>query len=471
MTPNLMRLAAEGTVFTRAYCNTPAQHISRYSILTGKPPHAIGTTRPWALLDSYQMTIAHYLLYSEHLRYATAYFGHQIFEGAERERNSGKPLFGFDYWQSNEDILAVFSEDPTSFERTSIPKEIRIQSPWKPFRDPPRVWLNADNLPVGAPTQLLPPTLFSKLAAGYRDQAPNRPLFVMLNLNNPQVPFEFPIEFAGRYEAAGVILPEVPPQVEADIPFIFRELTDDDKRGIIAAAMTALAYLDQCVGIVLDGLRERGLEENTLVIYTSATGQSLGHHGRFDSENLSEAAARVPLIVRWPGRVPAGREVDSFAELIDVFPTIAEAAGFRVPPDVEGRSLFRLLGGSPREPREFVFSEFLESEEAMVREGRYKLIFSSGQRQRMDGFETRQWPVGRPIARLYDLENDPNEFVDVSAQNPGEVQRLKRRMLDRFLQSMPEGTGLPGNATVDEQLEILLIPRERWGAISAWLRS
>src|SRR4029077_20869894 len=112
---------------------------------------------------------------------------------------------------------------------------------------------------------------------------------------------------------AGFKAPRVGPEDAAQIPLIFRDLTDADKRGIIASYYTSVAYLDRSVGRVLDTLRRLDLERDTLVVYMADHGYCLGQHGRFEKHCGYDAALRVPLLMRMPGRIREG-VVSGFTE-------------------------------------------------------------------------------------------------------------------------------------------------------------
>ena len=109
------------------------------------------------------------------------------------------------------------------------------------------------------------------------------------------------------------------------------------------------------------------------MVYLGDNGYMLGEHARFEKHCFYEPAVRVPFLLRWPGRLPADRRVDAMVELVDLVPTVLDLLGQPVPDGLHGRSLVGLMNGeSNAKGREFVFSEYLENEEAMVRSERYK---------------------------------------------------------------------------------------------------
>lgn len=110
-------------------------------------------------------------------------------------------------------------------------------------------------------------------------------------------------------------------------------------------------------------------------------------------------------------------------------------------------------------PREHVFTEYLENEEAYIRSGGWKYIFCSGRRARTDGYVVDNPTPGR-YRRLYDLAADPGEFSDVAAKNPGVVSELEVLMLERFRGTHPEAASEPQRLSRAEAIEYYLRPRD-----------
>ena len=149
----------------------------------------------------------------------------------------------------------------------------------------------------------------------------DEPFALWVSFMEPHSPFNFPIEDRADFNPDRFSVPAVGPEDAGQIPLIFRDLSPKDKQGIIASYYTSVQFLDKNIGVVLDGLRRLNLENDTLVIYMADHGYSLGQHGRFEKHVCYEPALRVPLIVRWPGRVRQGGVVNEFTESIDVPPT------------------------------------------------------------------------------------------------------------------------------------------------------
>jgi arylsulfatase A-like enzyme len=164
--------------------------------------------------------------------------------------------------------------------------------------------------------------------------------------------------------------------------------------------------------------------------------------------------------MRWPGHIASGGVVNDFTESIDVPPTITEVLGAERFSLNQGQSLAPYLTGKrPPSPRQSIFSEYLENEEACVRTSRWKFIQCSGKRLRTDGYRTDNPTPGRYV-RLYDLQNDPGEFSDVSAKYPEAVQTLSAELLKRFRSTHPEASQEPSNLAVAEAIDWYLRPRD-----------
>jgi choline-sulfatase len=295
----------------------------------------------------------------------------------------------------------------------------------------------------------------------YLDEAAaaGQPFALWCSLQEPHSPFDFPIEDRGLMDPGKFAVPRVGPEDAWQVPLIFRDLPPEAKQGIIAAYYTSAAFMDRNFGRVLRKLRDLRLDENTLILYTADHGYCLGQHGRFEKHCGYDSALRVPLIMSLPGRVKPGVARD-FTEHLDLAPTILEMLDAPPLPVQHGQSLAPYLSGKrPAKPRAHIISEYLENEEVFVRTDRWKLIHSTGKRAREDGYKTDNPTPGR-YTRLYDLQKDPGEFVDVSAANPKVVADLQKLVLDRFRATHPDRDKEPSQSGVIGALEFYLPPRD-----------
>ncbi len=458
-TPNLDRLAAEGARFSRHFCNSPVCTASRQSFFTGQMPHTAGVTRLPTPLAEDKPTLAKQL---KAAGYTTAVFGKMHFN-----RPAAPGLHGFDSMMTEREVATAWIARGG---QKPVPADIRTQAlPWRPFRDPARVWLNAGKLPYPRYDQEMKSSFVAELANRFLDEHRQQPFALWVSLTEPHSPFDFPVEDRDAHQAADFTVPPVGPEDAWQIPLIFRGLSDSEKRGIIASYYTSVSFLDRSIGRILGHLRELGLENETFVVYTADHGYSLGQHGRFEKHCGYDAALHVPLIMRLPGspaatpppaRIQRGRAVHDLSEHVDVTATILDVLGAGPMPIQHGQSLRPYLEGRrPPGPRNHVFSEYLENEEAFIRTARHKFIFCSGKRERGDGYKTENPTPGRYV-RLYDLIRDPGELTDLAARHPDIVARLEGLMVERFRKTHPESANEPRGMSTEEAIEWYLRPRD-----------
>jgi arylsulfatase A-like enzyme len=448
-TPNLDRLASEGVRFAAHHCNSPVCTPSRQSFLTGQLPHAAGVTVLATPLPVDKPTLAKQF---RKAGYQTAVFGKMHFN---RPAESG--LHGFDVMMTEDEITKAWT---TEVNPRPLPAGIRAKpAQWRPFRDPARIWLNADKLPLARIDDDTRGTYIARKAIQYLEENRSRPFALWTSFQEPHSPFDFPAEDRDLFEPSHFKVPRVGPEDAWQIPKVFRDINADDKRGIAAAYYTSVAFLDRNVGRVLDALRRLRLDEDTFVVYMADHGYSLGQHGRFEKHCGYEPALRVPLIMRYPGRLHTG-VVRDLTEHIDVPATIVDLLGLDPLPVTHGQSLRPYLEGRrPEHPRDHIFSEYLENEEAYIKTLDWKYILCSGKRARKDGYEIDNPTPGR-YRRLYDLQNDPGEFTDVAPKHPDLVSKFEGLMLDRFRATHPDREKEPQRLTREESIEFYLRPRD-----------
>lgn len=448
-TPHLDRLAAEGARFARHYCNSPVCTPSRQSFFTGQLPSSAGVTVLRTRLSEDKPTLARQL---KAAGYHTGVIGKMHFNQPGREG-----LYGFDWMLTEREWRQAYGAE---VKPKPVPPEIPVQPPWRPFRDPARIWLNAEKRPYPRFDDDMPGTFLARKACQYLQEHKDDPFALWVSFHEPHSPFDFPVDYRRRFDPARFPVPEVGPEDAWQIPLIFRDLKPEEKQGIIAAYYTSVAFLDRNIGTVLEKLRALRLEQDTLVVYLPDHGYNLGHHGRFEKHCGYEPALRVPLIMRWPGRIRAGAVVEDFTESVDVAPTILDLLGVDPLPVQHGRSLRAYLEGDrPQWPRDHIFSQYLENEEGFIRTGKYKFIYCTGKRERTDGYKTDNPAPGRYV-RLYDLEKDPGEFTDIAKREPETAARLRDLLLARFRQTHPEASAVPADATPEEALDFFLRPRD-----------
>ena len=239
---------------------------------------------------------------------------------------------------------------------------------------------------------------FTNKAMAFMEQNRDRPFFAYLPYNTPHSPMQVPDAYWQRFEARELAMRNRAPESE-DVPKT-------------RAALAMVENIDWNVGRVLSKLDELDLAENTIVLYFSDNGPNswrwnAGMKGRKGS--VDEGGLRSPLLVRWPGRIPAGQRISDVAGAIDLLPTLSDLAGIEVgaTKPLDGRSLVPLLLGQE-----------LEGEDRML----FSLRNARGQLQL--SIRTQRFRLD-PEGRLFDIENDPGQHSDAADQFPEEAERLR----------------------------------------------
>lgn len=204
-----------------------------------------------------------------------------------------------------------------------------------------------------------------------------------------------------------------------------------DKDYIISQYDSAIAYMDTCIQVILQKLKDLGLENDTLVVFTSDHGETLHDHDcYYDHHSLYDPTLVVPLAFRFPGRVPEGKTVDDTCRLLDVTPTVLDMLGIDSGIDFDGRSLLPLAMGTPM-PK---IDEFYITECTWMRK---------------HGWRTPKWKYikalepdfhFKPEVELYDLENDPLEYTNIAELRQDIVMMLDKKMND-FIQGREKEVG------------------------------
>jgi arylsulfatase A-like enzyme len=223
-----------------------------------------------------------------------------------------------------------------------------------------------------------------------------------VNYRRPHHPFDPPTPFDTMYTGAvfppshrrdGEMKNKPPGQqraLENSVGFDLRTLTERDLNRVKSLYYGMISENDKYIGKILDHLHESGLADRTLVIFNSDHGEMLGDHGLlFKGGYFYDEVVRVPLILRLPGKIPAGRRVKSLAEQIDLAPTVLELLGVEKPACMQGRSL---LAGKARRA---VHSEFANIK--MLRTDEWKLVHY----------------LHAPYGELYNLREDPHELYNL----------------------------------------------------------
>ena len=183
-----------------------------------------------------------------------------------------------------------------------------------------------------------------------------------------------------------------------EVPKVF---SGDFQREALHGYFACVSYIDAQVGLLINQLKKLKLEQSTIIVFWGDHGFHLGDHAMWGKHTNLEQAAIVPLIIKVPGK-SSGIKVQSTAGLIDIFPTLCEAAGINIPEDIQGKSLYPIIEGKTDKVREGIITAF-KSKGALgysFRTARYRYIEWIGKSGKVEGRD------------LYDYQKDPKEKVN-----------------------------------------------------------
>lgn len=456
-TPNIDRLASEGIVFTNAYSNSPICSASRQSMMTGKYPHSTGVNLLFTPFpDDGNITIAEFL---KEKGFKTALVGKNHFNNwvfGQLYKEGRYPDHGWDHLIDGAEYKTWLKNNPPR----QVPDSIRTRG--NAVAGEGAVWKkNAAMLPIPYYDEDSQGTFLANWAADFIHQNKNNRFCLWVAFHEPHAPFKFPIEYTGKYKAEDMPLPQGSEEDDRWIPLQFKKLTDQEKRGIIASYYTSVEYMDKNVGIVLDALRDNGLEENTLVIFNGDQGYLLNEHKRFEKHTFWDEAVTAPLVLSGKSKFHEGVQTNELVEFIDIVPTVVQALGFDLISDFQGKPLTALLKGDSQHHRDNVFSEYLQDDKAMVATKEWKYIFTSGKYDLDLGYKTGFGPSGIH-QRLYNLKEDPGETTNLAylPEYTDKVSEMQDLMLERFKQTHPDANELPDELNTYGQLVWFCQPRD-----------
>jgi arylsulfatase A-like enzyme len=411
-TPALDRLAAQGTSFTRAYAGYPICYASRAQILTGTFAFTALAKYPGGVVNPQLATMAGTL---QKAGYHTCYTGKWHNDGHPMQRgytttsglyssgggkgvtqleidDRGRPLTGYRGW--------TFKDEKNQAE---LDKGVGLQPD------------NSRHVADGA-------------IRGIQTAPKGQPWLMHVNFAFPHDPRMWPTGMKNRYDAAKMVLPanfakDHPfdhgnrggrDEVLLPIPRVESEVKEE-----LALYYAMITDLDAQFGRILAALPSF---DDTIIIFTADQGLALGSHGLLGKQNEYEHSIRSPFILCGPG-LPKNERSTALIELRDIFPTLCDLAGVPIPGTVQSKSIVPLLRHQTDRIHDHVFGTFTDTQR-MICDERWKYVM---------------YPkVGR--AQLFDLQNDPHELHDLSADP---AQRTQLEELKAALHAFRRTNGDP----------------------------
>ena len=417
LSPNIDRLAEQGTLFERAYCQQTVCNPSRASLLTGRRPD---TLRVWDLPTHFRqnhpgvVTLPQYFKQNGyHAQCVGKIFHNWRQDDWKGDRVSWSVPSVLHYNSHGRDKPMVDGE---------VPPNLASGKGGTECRDVP------DNAYYDGRVAETAVATLRKLSAA------KKPFFLAVGFWKPHTPFNAPKKYWDLYQRENVPVPERV-TIPDGVPEI--ALTKDRYKGgkdsevlreMHHGHLAAISYLDAQIGKTLKALEELGLQKNTIVVFWSDHGLHLGEHGLTRKTTAFELDAGVPMIVAAPG-FRTGQRTKALVELLDLYPTLVDLCGLETPAGLEGESLVPVLENPMRR-----FKRAALTQTPRPNYLRGKMPEVMGYSIRTDRFRYTEWrdfKTGGARAReLYDHDVDPGETRNLA----GRVDR--KEDLDRLAKAL-----------------------------------
>ena len=435
-TPNIDRIAREGAIFRNNFCANSICGPSRATILTGKHSHKNGFMRNGNRFDPEQTTFPKLL---RKVDYRTAVFG---------KWHLGTEPTGFDEWMVYPGQGSYYRPDYRTPEgKKTIPGYsvevttnlaldfLKKQKKDRPFllmcqyKAPHRNWMPGpkyltkyDDVSIPEPDTLFDDYTKRASVLGKHKMGIDAHMSFFYDLkvegHEDKRYAKYMNSFLGRMsnEQRKAWDAAYGPKNEAFLKSKLqgKELVRWKYQRYVKDYLRCVTAVDDGVGRILESLDKLGLSENSIVIYASDQGFYLGEHGWYDKRWIYEESLKMPLVMRWPGKIKAGTQITQLTQNIDFAPFFLEAAGTIIPKEMQGRSLMPLLQNQEAEWRKDIYYHYYEAgghgvpAHYGIRGERYKLVHFP---------RSAEW-------NLIDLQEDPREMRS-EHENPKHENTLR----------------------------------------------
>ena len=420
-TPNIDRLARRGVRFDRAYNQFPLCNPSRASLLTGLRPDTI---RVYELVTQFRQNRPDAVTLPQLFKnngYLSARVGKIYHYGVPGQ------------------IGTAGLDDPPSWDETVNPRGVdKDEEPLLTNYTADRGLGSALAFHASpAPDDEHTDGKVASEAIALLERNKDRPFFIAAGFYRPHCPYIAPQKYFDLYPLEQIEVPQVSTGALAQYPTaaLFTQppnwgLTEQQAREAIRAYYASISFMDANVGRLLDALDRLALSDNTIVVFMSDHGYSLGEHGQWMKQMLFEESARSPLILAGPGIGSQGKGSPRMVEYLDLYPTLAGLAGLRATDALEGRSLVPLLNQPTRPWNHAAFTQ--------VRRGSAAAGFFMGYSLRTERWRYTEWEEGKRGTELYDEKSDPGELHNRASdpkarETVKEMRTLLRARLARDL--------------------------------------
>ncbi|UCH34672.1 MAG: sulfatase-like hydrolase/transferase [Armatimonadota bacterium] len=426
-TPALDAVAAQGCRFTRAYTTSPLCMPARASLATGRYNHNHGMIGNLACVINPEERRRSVGLALQHAGYTSAFVGkHHLLPqpaGYDMRKAAGflKREFGFDHLVQ---VMGKFGSMRADCDWTAQLKELGLldvhRDDYRERKRQPVYFAKPSPLPRDEQCD----SFTGRKAIEWLASAPPQPFFLWVSFPGPHDPWDAPGEYGEMYDPADMPLPIAWSDTLQGKPARQRErserggmpaLEESDVKPMAAQYYGLVSNIDDWCGRILAALRESGVLDNTVVIYTSDHGEMLGDHRLVNKSVFYEGSARIPLLAA-DYRGPAlGAVCSTPAEIIDPYRTILALAGVEPPDGTFGKDLMPLARGDATCGDGAAFSELGSA--CMVRAGRWKYVHD---------------PRAGGAQELYDLEDDPEELRNLvgDVEYRAVADEMRSRLLD-----------------------------------------
>jgi iduronate 2-sulfatase len=411
-TPNLDRLSKRAVRFDHAYNQYPLCSPSRVSVLTGLRPDTTGVYDLKTLFRDRIPTVTTLPEFFKQNGYFSARVGKIFHYGVPGE------------------IGTDGQDDPRSWNMVVNPsgrdkKEEHLLTNYTPHRGlgSSLSWLEADGFDDEQTDGMV-----ANETVGLIKENKEKPFFIAVGFYRPHCPYIAPKKYFDLYPLHKIKLPAERPDHIKSIPRhafftdpLYWGLNEQQRKEVIRAYYASVTFMDAQVGKLLNAVDESGLSQNTIIVFWSDHGYLLSEHGQWKKQSLFEEAARVPLLIAYPGAKGNGKVSERVVELIDLYPTLAKLCGMHPSQYLAGADLTPLLNDPKSEWERPAYTQVLRYKENVM-----------GRSVRTERWRYTEWGGGVHGAQLYDHKKDPFEYKNL-ADLPAytKVREEMRRLLNQ----------------------------------------